>query len=107
MQDAVLEISEKALGVTGVVDANGHLVGAITDGDLRRVMESGDGILNKEAGMVMSRNPKWIEKDVLAVDALNKMQRFSVTSLFVFDSEKKKRLEGIIQIHDLLRAKVL
>jgi arabinose-5-phosphate isomerase len=107
MRDALFEITSKTLGVTGVSDHQGILVGVITDGDLRRAMAQEDGILNKTSGAVMTRNPKWIEMDALAVDALNKMQRFSITSLFVFESSEKRRLEGIIQIHDLLRAKVL
>ncbi len=107
MREALFEITSKTLGVTGVSNQEGKLVGVITDGDLRRAMDHGDGILNKKASEIMTKSPKWIEKDALAVDALNKMQRFSITSLFVYESEKRETLEGIIQIHDLLRARVL
>jgi arabinose-5-phosphate isomerase len=107
IRKALFEITSKTLGITGVSDQDGNLVGVITDGDLRRSLELGDGILSKEASTVMTRNPKWIERDALAVDALNRMQRFSITSLFVFESKERKRLEGVIQIHDLLRSKVL
>ena len=107
MRDALLEMTSKALGITGVLDDNGELVGAITDGDLRRGLEKGNGILLDKAGTLMTRNPKWIQKDALAVDALNRMQTHSITSLFVFESKDKKRLEGILHLHDLLRAGVV
>jgi arabinose-5-phosphate isomerase len=107
MREALFEITSKTLGVTGVADDEGRLIGVITDGDLRRAMEKGDGILNEKASSVMTRNPKCIEKDALAVDALNKMQHFSITSLFVIKDRESKKLEGIIHIHDLLRARVL
>jgi arabinose-5-phosphate isomerase len=107
MKDALLEITSKALGVTGVVNGEGDLVGVITDGDLRRGLERGGDILNERAQALMTCHPKWIHGEALAVDALNQMQRYAITSLFVFDSPDRESLSGIIHIHDLLRAAVV
>lgn len=107
MREALFEITSKALGVTGVVNDEGELVGVITDGDLRRGLERGDDILNEMARALMTCHPKWIRSGALAVDALNQMQKYAITSLFVFDSPDRKTLRGIIHIHDLLRAGVL
>lgn len=107
MKDAIYEISSKRLGVTGVVDANGSLVGVITDGDLRRALERYGDLLRREASEVMTRNPKWIEKDSLAARAVQKMEEYSITSLFVFDSGEDRTPVGIIHLHDLLKAGVV
>jgi arabinose-5-phosphate isomerase len=107
MREAIMEITSKALGVTGVVNQNGELVGVITDGDLRRGLERESDLLSKPARTIMTSNPKWIHKKAMAVDALNQMQRYSITSLFVFDSPDRRKLEGIIHLHDLLRAGVV
>ncbi len=107
MREAIFEMTSKALGVTGVVDGEGRLVGVITDGDLRRGLERGNHILDEKACDLMTRNPKWIHKSALAVEALNRMQQYAITSLFVFDSPHRRVLEGIIHLHDLLRAGVL
>lgn len=107
MRDAIYEISSKRLGVTGVVDANGSLVGVITDGDLRRALERYGDFLSRKASEVMTRNPKWIEKDSLAARAVQKMEEYSITSLFVFDSGEDRTPVGIIHLHDLLKAGVV
>jgi arabinose-5-phosphate isomerase len=108
MREALLEITSKALGVTGVVDPTGELVGVITDGDLRRGLAMrGNDFLEEKARAMMTRNPKRIERDALAVDALNAMQQHAITSLFVFDPPEQERLVGIIHLHDLLRAGVV
>jgi len=108
IREALFEITSKALGVTGVISDGGKLVGVITDGDLRRGLEKrGNDFLEEMARVMMTRNPKYIEKDALAVDALNKMQKHAITSLFVFDSLEQERPVGIIHLHDLLRAGVV
>jgi len=108
MKDAILEITSKRLGVTGVYDGKGRLAGIITDGDLRRAIERyDDSLLAKTAGDVMTARPKVVRRDALAAYALKKMEEFSITSLFVVDDERDARPVGIIHIHDLLRAKVV
>ncbi len=107
MKEAILVITSKRLGVVGVVNDAGELAGVITDGDLRRGMERHDDIMVRTAGEVMTVNPKRIAKDAPAVQALQNMERFSITSLFVFDEEDDRRPLGVIHIHDLLRAKIV
>ena len=107
MRDAILEITSKRLGVTGVADAEGNLVGVITDGDLRRALERYGDLLNRKASEVMTRNPKRIERDSLAARAVQKMEEYSITSLFVFNSGEDKTPVGIIHLHDLLKAGVV
>lgn len=104
MKEALFEITSKRLGITGVVDGNGLLKGAITDGDLRRAMEKGIDILHSKASDIMTRNPKRIDADSLAAEALRKMEQHSITSLFVMDGES---IAGVIHLHDLLKAGVV
>ncbi len=107
MKDAIFEITSKRLGVTGVVNLDGHLVGVITDGDLRRALEKFSDLFNREASEVMTKNPKWIEKDALAAKAVQRMEEYSITSLFVFNKAGDKIPVGIIHLHDLLKAGVV
>jgi arabinose-5-phosphate isomerase len=107
MRETIFEMTSKRLGVTGVVNGLGELVGVITDGDLRRGLERGNDMLEEKAGAVMTLGPKWIQQDALAVDALNKMQRHAITSLFVFSSTESRKLSGIVHLHDLLKAGVV
>ena len=107
MKDAIFEITSKRLGVTGVCDAEGQLVGVITDGDLRRALEKFSDLFNREASEVMTKNPKWIEKDALAAKAVQRMEEHSITSLFVFAKSGEKVPAGIIHLHDLLKAGVV
>jgi arabinose-5-phosphate isomerase len=108
MKDAILIITSKRLGVTGVTDDRGNLVGAITDGDLRRGLQAhGDGLLSRRAEEVMSRQPRAIEKDALAVQALSTMEENiprPITSLFVVDKRGDTKPVGILHLHDLLKA---
>lgn len=98
MTETLLVISQKGYGVTGVVDADGRLVGIITDGDLRRHM---DGLLGLCAGQVMTPNPRVITPDALAEAALAEMQDRKITCLIAVDEGRPK---GILHIHDCLRA---
>jgi arabinose-5-phosphate isomerase len=107
MREAIFEITSKRLGVTGVADAEGTLVGVITDGDLRRALEKYGDLLNRKASEIMTRNPKWIEADSLAARAVQKMEEYSITSLFVFKSGEEGTPVGIIHLHDLLKAGVV
>ena len=107
MKDAIIEITSKRLGVTGVCNAEGHLVGVITDGDLRRALEKFSDLFHREASEVMTRNPKWIEKDDLAAKAVQRMEQYSITSLFVLNQTGDKAPVGIIHLHDLLKAGVV
>jgi arabinose-5-phosphate isomerase len=107
MKDAIFEITSKRLGVTAVCNGEGHLVGVITDGDLRRALEKFNDLFQREAREVMTRNPKWIEKDALAAKAVQRMEEYSITSLFVFNQAEDKVPVGIIHLHDLLKAGVV
>ncbi len=111
MQDVILVITSKRLGVTGVIDDSGQLIGAITDGDLRRGLQAhGDGLLGKRADQVMSLKPRTIEKDALASQALAKMEENvprPITSLFVVRTPGESIPIGILHIHDLLRAGIV
>ncbi len=107
MKEVIYEITSKRLGVTGVCNEEGHLAGVVTDGDLRRALEKYTDLLQRSASEVMTKNPKWIEKDALAAKAVQKMEEYSITSLFVFNSESDRIPVGIIHLHDLLKAGVV
>ena len=104
MQVALIEMSSKRLGVTGVVTEQGELAGIITDGDLRRGLEREKNLLSLTARDVMTRNPRTIEKEALAAQALQVMEQYSITSLFIVAASGLKKPEGIIHLHDLLKA---
>jgi len=106
LKDALLVISAKRLGVTGVADGEGKLVGVITDGDVRRATQSGVDLYKAKAGEVMTLSPKRIQSTVLAAAALRMMEEHSITSLFVFDASSPAKPVGIVHIHDLLKAGV-
>lgn len=103
VKDALFEITAKRLGVTGVVDVKGKLVGIITDGDVRRGLETRGQILGLPAKEIMTRNPKTIPADTLATEAVSVMERFSITSLFVLENGSKKPF-GLVHLHDLVKA---
>ena len=106
MKDTIYEISSKRLGVTGVMDSRGNLVGVITDGDLRRALERDSNMINKLAKDVMTTNPKKIAKGELTVRALEMMEEYAITSLFVYSPPRDKKVVGIIHMHDLVKAGV-
>jgi len=106
LKDALLVISAKRLGVTGVVDASGRLAGVITDGDVRRAMARGVDLYRTTAAEVMSPGPKRIASGELAAAALRRMEEFSITSLFVHDPASPETPVGIVHVHDLLKAGV-
>ncbi len=99
MTEVIYEMSRKGLGVTTIVE-NGKLVGIISDGDLRRLLEHrGKHVLDLTAGDCMTRNPKTISADAFAARALDVLEQRKITSLVVVDSEGI--LEGIVHLHDL------
>jgi arabinose-5-phosphate isomerase len=104
MREALFVITAKGLGITGVIGADGGLVGVITDGDLRRALEQGLDIINLPAESLMKVKPKRINRSELAAKALQQMEQFSITSLFVFEDDNNSRPVGIIHLHDLLKA---
>jgi arabinose-5-phosphate isomerase len=98
---AILEITAKKLGMTTVTDSNGKLAGIITDGDLRRFIQRGGDFAKVTAGDLASANPKTISPDDLAAKAVERMERFSITTLVV--TEGDRRMLGVIHLHDLLK----
>ena len=107
MKDAILEITAKRLGITAVLDKNNRLAGVITDGDLRRALEKGGDILNKEIKDVMTKNPKKIEKGAFTESALKVMEDYSITTLFIYEGRKQDEVAGVIHLQDLLKAGVV
>ncbi|WP_166536689.1 KpsF/GutQ family sugar-phosphate isomerase [Flavobacterium ichthyis] len=99
VKKAIVEISQKRLGVTAVVE-NEKIVGIITDGDIRRMLNNYDNFSNLTASDIMTKNPKSIKSSDMAVEALNLMEDFSITQLIV--TEDNKYL-GIIHLHDILK----
>ncbi len=102
LKDAILEITEKRLGATCVVDDDGILVGIITDGDLRRLLERDTDMKNLLAVDVMTRAPKVISPGILASSALAFMEKHKITQLIITD--ENQRPAGIIHMHDLVEA---
>jgi arabinose-5-phosphate isomerase len=98
MHDTIVEMSAKRLGIVGVVDAQGFLVGAITDGDLRRHIEQG---LDHSAAEFMTRDPKTIAPDALVDDALKLFDEYKITALFVVEGGDEGKIPvGVLHIHD-------
>jgi arabinose-5-phosphate isomerase len=106
MKEALFEITSKRLGVTGVVDGEGRLVGVITDGDLRRGLERTGDIFRLKAAELMTRSPKAIAPDTLAAEAVAVMEQFPITSLFILDQQGQKPI-GVIHLHDIIKAGVV
>ena len=98
MHDAIVEMSAKRLGVVGVTDESGNLIGVITDGDLRRNIERG---LDLPASEYMSADPKTVGPDALIDDALTLFEEYRITTLFVVDEQDgARRPLGVLHIHD-------
>jgi arabinose-5-phosphate isomerase len=99
MRDAIYEMSRKQLGITAVTDDERHLLGCISDGDLRRLLEKDETLLQKTAGDCSQPKPRTIPRDELAPVALRTMEENRITSLFICDQQG--RLDGILHLHDL------
>ena len=102
MTEAIHEMSRKMMGITAVVNGSGALVGVISDGDLRRLLEKDAGLLSRKAGECSHGNPRTIAADTLASAALARMEESKITALFVV--EGNGRLSGAVHMHDLLSA---
>ena len=100
MQEIILEISGKCLGVTAVVEDE-KVVGAITDGDLRRAIQHHEEVMSLKAKDIMTRKPKTIHENTLAVDALQMMKNHQITNIFVVSDDDKYL--GVIHIHDIIK----
>ena len=105
ISEALIEVTEKKLGMTCVVDTHGRLAGVYTDGDIRRTLNNHYDINTTTLTPVMSRNCKTITKGMLAAEALTLMQNHCITSLVVIDEER--RPTAVLHLHDLLRAGVV
>ena len=105
IDEVIIEISSKMLGATAVTDAQGKLIGIITDGDLRRMLQKKVDLNSVRAKDIMSSNPKTISKEELAVKAFATMEEKKITQLIVTDENNKYC--GIIHIHDILREGVV
>ena len=104
LKDAVLEMTSKGFGVTGVCDGKGGLAGVITDGDLRRGLERRVDILQQKVDDVMTYRPKTLIASSLAAHALQQMEEHAITSLFITAGRDDGRAVGILHLHDILRA---
>jgi arabinose-5-phosphate isomerase len=100
ISDAIIEISSKRLGCTAVIDENENMLGIITDGDLRRMLQKNINIGNLKAIDIMTKDPKSIQQDEYAVEALHIMQENNITQLPVMEG---KKLLGFVHLHDLLK----
>lgn len=100
IKDVIIEISSKRLGATAVVDSKDNLLGIITDGDLRRMLQKESDLSRIKAQDVMTKTPKTIDQGELAVTALGKMQENSISQLVAMDGP---RVVGFVHLHDLLR----
>lgn len=98
--DVIIEISSKRLGATAVLNEQSKMVGMITDGDIRRMLQTNKVIDNLVAKDIMTKNPKTIDKDTLAINAFNLMEDNKITQLIVLENDKYL---GMIHLHDILR----
>ncbi len=99
VKKAIFEISEKRLGVTAVIE-NNIVIGIITDGDVRRMLNDRDSIADLTAREIMTKNPKMVTSETMAVEALNILEDFSITQLIVTDNGEYK---GVLHLHDILK----
>ncbi len=105
LREALLEMTGKGLGMTGVLDRDGRLVGIFTDGDLRRVLNRGVDVYRAAIAEVMTRNPKTTRADRLAAETVQMMRSLKINGLFVVDEDN--RVLGALNMHDLFRAGVI
>ena len=103
IKDIIVEITEKMLGVAAVVEDN-IIVGIITDGDLRRMLSKSDSFLNFKAKDIMSSNPKRIDEDAMAIDAMELMETHGISQLLV---ENNGTYAGVVHLHDLIKEGII
>jgi len=99
IKKVIFEISEKRLGVTVVIE-NNKVIGIITDGDIRRMLNNNDTFVHLTAKDIMTKNPKTIQLSSMVTDALNVLEDFSITQLIVTDQDEYK---GVLHLHDILK----
>ena len=105
LAEALFEMSAKGLGMTAIIDGGSRILGIFTDGDLRRVLAAGADLRHAKIADLMKQNPKTIDADRLAVEAVQQMETLRINGMLVADSDN--RLVGVFNMHDLLRAGVL
>lgn len=103
IRDVIIEISEKRLGTTAVIN-NDKIEGIITDGDIRRMLKNNQNIENLVAKDIMSKNPKSIDVSSMAIDALDIMEAHNITQILAVDNEK---YVGVVHLHDLLKEGII
>jgi arabinose-5-phosphate isomerase len=104
LREVIVEITEKRLGITAVLNEKNELTGVITDGDLRRMLEKRDNLGDIKARDIMSKGPKTITGEALAVDALDRMRKNNITQLLVTHDDA---YAGVIHLHDLIKEGLL
>ncbi|THF61722.1 KpsF/GutQ family sugar-phosphate isomerase [Pseudothauera rhizosphaerae] len=105
LAEALLQVTRGGMGMTAIVDAEHRPTGIFTDGDLRRALEKGCDVRSARLAELMSRNPRTIAPDALAVEAAEMMERLRISQLIVVDADG--RLAGALTTHDLMQAKVI
>lgn len=105
LTDGLMEMTEKGLGMTAIVDGEQRVAGIFTDGDLRRALDSGVDVRSTPMQDIMHKGCKTISADVLAVEAVRLMEENKITSLLVVDDDQ--RLQGALNVHDLFRAGIM
>jgi arabinose-5-phosphate isomerase len=105
LRNALLEMTRKGLGMTAIVDADDKLMGIYTDGDLRRSLDHGVDVHTTRIGDVMTRNCKTAKSGILAAEALSLMETHKINALIIIDDDNT--VIGVLNMHDLLRARVL
>jgi arabinose-5-phosphate isomerase len=104
LKEVIMEMTSKRLGATAVTDEKNNLLGIITDGDLRRMLEKTSSTNGLKAEDIMTKKPKSIDSDALAVEALDMLRTFDISQLVVTDGEK---YVGFIHLHDLIREGII
>lgn len=99
LKDVIFEISSKRMGAAVVLDSDKNILGIVTDGDLRRMLETQSDFNNILVSNIMSKNPKTIDLDSLAVNAFSIMEKYKITQLIVTKNDK---FSGLIHLHDIL-----
>lgn len=105
LSDALLEMSRKGFGLTAIVDEQQRVLGVFTDGDLRRVLDQGIDVRQARVDQVMTRGGKTVRADQLAAEAVALMEKYKITALLIED--EAGHLQGVVHMHDLLRAGVV
>ena len=103
VRDVIIEISEKMLGVTAVIE-NDSVIGIVTDGDIRRMLRNNDSFIHLTAADIMSKNPKTVDQDMMAVEALDVLEKNKISQLIAVENGK---YAGVVHIHNLIREGII